>query len=380
MENYISNKNYLALYFNTIGVKYASALVLSFIGAFLYFEGLALPLIFLYFGCEFLLRAIISPFSGTITSRFGYKRTVVASFILLGCYFLALSTISTYPLIGFSSFILHSISRGIYYPTKHYMQAMFVRDYNRGRFLTLEMVLASLTGALAVLYATYSVTVWKSFLPVAIVAALFLVFSSFSVWFMLGNLKPIERIQYKDVINHCKSKVFRKDLLAFTGFGTNVAFNNVVVALLVFFVADSLKLFGIIMAVVFILEMLITLTYGRFIDNNRLESNKVASILQVGSYASFLLAFTPLLITGIKTVYNFAWNVFDSSFTTRFHSKIHRQGLSYSCAKEVILAGTAGINCFLLAGIAYIWEPFVFEASLVLASLGVVLAWTQFKD
>lgn len=380
IKSYISNKNYIALYFNTIGIKYASALMLSFVGAYLYFEGIPLPLIFLYFAAEFLLRAIVSPFSGVLTSKYGFKSTVVAANILLIAYFLALSAVEIYPLVGLMSFILHSMSRGIYYPTKHYMQAMFIKEFNRGRFLTLEIIIASLTGVMAVLFATYSVTVWGSFLPVAAVAGMFLLFSSLSIWFLLDDLESGGAIRYRDTWIYWRARSFRRDLLAFTGFGANIAFNNVVVALFVFFVVDSLELFGIVMSAVFILEMALTLLYGQLIDRNRLASNKVASFLQVGSYASFLFASTPLVVTVVKTAYNFIWNIFDSSFTTRFHSKISRQGLIYACSKEVNLALAASANCFVLAATAYYWESVVFAVALAITSGGVVLAWTQFKD
>jgi hypothetical protein len=380
ISGHITNKNYVALYFNTIGIKFASALVLSFVGAYFYFEGIPLPVILLYFGAEFLLRAIISPFSGVVTTKFGYARTVIIANILLAGYFLALSALDAYPVIGLSSFVLHSLARGLYYPTKHYMQAKFVQEFNRGRFLTLEIVIASLTGAAAVLFATYSVTVWQSFLPVALVAGLFLAISSLSVTLLLGDLEYNHRIQYLDVLRRCKSIAYRADAKAFTGFGVNVAFNNVVVTLLVFFVVDSLQLFGLVMATVFILEMLLTLTYGRLIDKNRLRSNKVASFLQVGSYVSFLFAATPILVAAIKTAYNIVFNIFDSSFTVRFHSKISRQGLVYACAKEVNLGLAAAGTCFALAGIAYFGSYAAFASALVLSSLGVWLAWTQFKD
>lgn len=381
IRNYIPNKNYVALYFNTIGIKFASSLVLSFIGAYLYFEGVPLALIFVYFGAEFLVRGLVSPFSGVITSKFGFARSVVIGNIFLAIYFLTLSLLPDYPIIGFFSFIFHGMSRGIYYPTKHYMEAKFVQEFNRGRFLTLEIVIASITGALAVLFATYSVTVWNSFLPVAIVVCLFLLFSSLSVSLMLGDLPFKYRIRYRDTLRQCLAPVFRKDAKAFVGFGMNMMFNNVVVTLLVFFVVGSLELFGLVIATVFVLQMLLIIIYGRLIDRNRLRSNKAASVMQVASYGSFLIAATPLLVTAIKTLYDVVWNVFDSSFTTRFHSKISRKGLVYACAKEVSLDMTSAAMCFTLAASAYLWQPtMTFYVALLLAAAGVVLAWTQFKD
>lgn len=381
MENYISNKNYLALYLNTTGIKFASSLVLSFVGVHFYIEGMPLWLVFLYFGSEFLLRSLLSPLSGVITSRYGFKHTIIIANLFLAAYFVAVSMFEAYPVIGFMSFILHAISRGIYYPTKHYMQANFVHDFNRGRFLTLEMVIASLTGALAILFATYSVTTLGSFWPVALVTGIFLMSSSLSILLVLGKLEHESALKYGDVFKHCKSIDFRKDSWGFIGFGINVGFSNVVVALLVFFIVESLKLFGVIMAAVFILEMIITLVYGHFIDKNRLRSNKIASFLQIGSYASFLLALSPLLVTVVKTFYNVIWDLFDSSFTARFHAKISRQGLRYACAKEVNLSAAAGGLCFILAGAAALWPPaIVFKLALVIASLGIVAAWTQFSD
>lgn len=380
VQDYISNKNYLALYLNTIGIKFASALVLSFVGAYLYLQGVALPFIFLYFGAEFLLRAAVSPLSGVVTTKYGFKHTIIVANILLVAYFISLSFMETQPLIGYMSFIFHSLSRGLYYPTKHYTQATFVHEYNRGKFLTLEIVIASVVAVFAALLAVYSITVWDSFWPIAVVAVSLLIFSSLSILLLLDPLHHDKQISYGDVMRYGASGIFRADAIAFTGFAANVVFNNVVVALLVFFVVDSFKLFGIIMASVFILEMIVTLGFGRFIDKDRLRSNKTASVLQVISYAAFLAALTPLLVTVIKTFYNISWNIFDSSFTTRFHSKINRQGLLYACSKEVNLGLASGIFCLVLAASAYLWGTHVFEISLAIATCGVGALWVHFKD
>ncbi len=380
IQDYISNKNYTALYLNTIGIKFASALVLTFVGAYLYIKGIPLSLIFLYFGAEFLLRAFVAPFSGVITTKYGFKHTIIAANLLLVAYFVSLSFIETLPLLGYMSFVFHSLSRGLYYPTKHYIQAKFIQEHNRGKFLTFEIVISGLVGIFAVAIATYSIAVLDSFWPVALAATLFLIFSSSSILILLGNLTHEKRLKYTDIVKHGASGVFRADAVAFTGFAANIVFNNVVVALLVFFIVDSFKLFGIIMASVFILEMFITLFFGRYIDKNRVKSNRTASVLQIISYVSFLTAFTPLLATITKTLYNITWNIFDSSFTARFHSKINRQGLLYACTKEVNLGLASGVFCIILASAAYFWGNSVFEISLAIAILGVVALWFYFKD
>ncbi len=380
MESYIPNRNYLALYLNYAGIQFSSALVLSFVGAYLYLEGLSLALIFVYFGVEFLLRAVFSPLSSTLAQKYGFKVIIVIANILLVFYFISLSLYELHPLLVFGGIVLHALSRGMYHPVKHHMEAFFVRDNTRGHFLTLETVISGLAAASAVGFATLSLTMWDSFWPVTIFATLLLGAASLVIFLLLGNMQHEHDGGYRAVWNHFRSERFRLDLSAYIGFALNIGFNNVVVALLVFFVVDSLKLFGIIMATVFLVQMVVTLIYGLFIDKNRLKSNKFASILQVFSYTTFLLALSPLLVAAVKTVYDLVWNAFDSSFTSRFDTKIRKNGLVYACSKEVTLGIGAGLYCLMLAAVAYFWRDGVFAVSLVMASGGVVLAWRKFID
>lgn len=381
IKSYISNKNYSALYINTIGIKFASALVLTFVGAHLYTLGLSLSLLFLYFGAEFFLRGLLTPLGGSIVSKYGFKKAIIAANIVLALYFIALGMYETWPLIGFMSFILHALSRAIYYPAKHYIQAKFVQEFNRGRFLTLEIVIGSLTGSLALLAATYSVTVLHTFWPIVVLTGILLIISSLAILFVLGKLDRERNITYSGIIKYSLSKEFRKDLVGFSGFGVNIAFNNVVVAMLVFFAIESLKLFGILMASILIIEMLITLIFGRLIDANRLKSNQRATSLQILSYLSFFFIFTPFLTTVIKTAYNMIWNLFDSSFTARFHSKISKKGLIYACSKELTMDMAAAFVCVILSLLAAtLSHNIVFTVSLLLAASGAFIAQSKFQD
>ena len=262
------------------------------------------------------------------------------------------------------------------------MQANFIENDTRGRFLTLEIVITAVCAAIAVSVATYSLAVWHTFLPAALLACAFICLSSVAVIKLLADLPRETAASYKSVFANFKSLKFRKDRIAYTGFGFNMGFNNVVVALLVFFVVDSLKVFGTIMATIFIVEMLLTLIYGHFIDKKRLASNKLASLLQTGTYAFFILAVSPFLVAFIKTVYDLGWNIFDSSFTARFHQKIMNQGLVYACTKEVALGLSCAMYCGVLSLTAYVFtaRAVVFAASLTIAAIGVVIAWKNFRD
>lgn len=381
MESYLRDRNYLALYLNSICAQFASALMLSFVGASLILQGMPLYLVFLYFGLEFFARALFSPLGSTVTRKYGPKNAILIANLMLIAYFFALSTYASSPVLGFSSLLLYALSRGIYHPTKHYLEAVFISNNTRGRFLTMQIVLNSVCAAIAVGFATYSVTVWDSFLPVAILAAVFLLTASLIILSMLDNLPRVASGNYRHVFRRFLSGHFRGDMLAFAGFSWPMSFNNVVVALLVYFAVDSLKLFGIIMVSVFLVQMVFTLIYGQFTDENRIKSNKLASGLMIISQASFWLAFTPLVVAVIKSVYDAIWNGFDSSFTARFHQKIKLHGLVFACAKEMSIGFAGALYCFVLALAAYWWSSgAVFSLSIVLACLGVVVAWKKFRD
>ncbi len=381
MENYLHDRNYLALYLNSICVQFASALMLSFVGASLILQGMPLYLVFLYFGLEFLARALFSPLGSVLTRRWGLKSAILIANLILIAYFFVLSTYSSSPVLGFSSLLLYALSRGIYHPTKHFLEATFIRNSTRGRFLTMEIVLNSVCAALAVGFATYSVTVWHTFFPVAILAAVFLLAASFIILSMLDNLPKVATGGYRHVFRHFLSAGFRRDRQAFAGFAQPMAFNNVVVALLVYFVVDSLKIFGIVMVSVFLVQMVFTLVYGRFTDENRIKSNKLASGLAIASQVSFWLAVTPLLVAVIKSVYDAIWNIFDSSFTARFHQKIKLHGLVFGCAKEMSIGFAGATYCLALSASAYFWHSsIVFSIAIILACIGIVEAWKKFTD
>lgn len=380
MESYLRDRNYLALYLNAICVQFASALMLSFIGAHLLLQGLPLYLVLLYFGLEFFARALFTPLGSLLTRRFGPKKAILISNGILVLYFVALGMYATAPAIGFASFLLYALSRGIYHPVKHYLQAVFINNHTRGHFLTMEIVLTTICASLAVGFATYSVTVWHSFMPVAALAAVFLTAASLAILRLLGDLPHVATGSLRHVFKRFFAQEFRRDFQAFVGFSWPMAFNNVVVALLVYFVVESLQLFGVIMISVLMAQMIFTLIYGLFTDKNRIRSNKLASGLSIGGHLAFLLASTPLLVAGIKAVYDTLWNSFDSSFTARFHEKIKHKGLVYACMKEMSIGIGAASFCFLLATVAWLWQAGTFTVAIGVACLGIIIAWKQFKD
>lgn len=382
MDKYAPNKNYLALYANALAMQFSSALVLTFVGVSLFIQGLSLTYILFYFGLEFIVRALLTPFSGTLVSKLGLNKVVIIANSLLFLYFLNLSLFSINPKLGFASFILHSASKALYHPAKHYLQANFVEDGKRGHYLSLEVVLNGICGALAVSFATFSMIAYKSFFPVALVAGLMLFIASFVLVKVLDDIDTSSsNLNYKKIIKFTLSKKFRYDFAAFAGFAASMGFNNVVISLFIFFIIGSLKLFGIISATLFIVNIILTLIYGAYIDKKRQQSTKIAGLLQILSLLLLATASSPLTAGIFKALYDFSWGSYDGSFTSRFHDKIKRNGLIYACSKEVSLSLSAGMYCTVLAVASlFMTQYFVMILALILVFIGIFIAQKCFTD
>jgi hypothetical protein len=383
MDKYLSNRNYLALYIHSVAMRFSSALVLSFVGANFFTQGLALNYILLYFGLEFILRGILSPLSSTSVSKIGLKKTILLANFLLMFYFLSLGFYSLNPKLFFFSFILHSISKALYHPAKHFLEASLVENRTRGHFLTMEIILNSITAATALSIATFSVTVLGSFMPVAVVSIIMLAIASYAVVDMLPNIKTKDNLchGYKAIIKNVFSKHFRKDVIAFSGFGASMGFHDVVVSLVVFFSLGSLKEFGIITSILFIVNMFLILAFGKLIDHRRKRSTHIASVMEllslVGLFASSGVFGTILA----KSFYDVSWESYDASFTARFHQKMKKAGFQFACSKEVALSMATGVFCLILSLITSLQgEQSLVPASFVLVSIGAILAIRYFKD
>jgi len=384
MFNYFKNKNYLAFYLNNIGTKFASTLVLSFTGAYFYDYGMSLFLILLYFALEFGFRALFSPLGGFLSSRIGFRKTINLSYIILIFYFISLGFIKQYFWLGYFGFLLHSLSRGIYYPIKHLTQSLFIENGDRGKFLTFEMVLTTLIGILAISFASYSVIMFKSFFPVVILASIFLLISILSIHFLLDeNEKKIDKINIKEIYSFFLGKKFRNDLIGFTGFSTNIIINNVIIGLITFYFSNDFKTFSIIMNLVLAFELIFTLLFGYYIDKNKNKATSQSSILQTISYFSYIFIIkTPIALFILQSFYKIIWNMFDSSFTARFHTKINgsRNSTIYACAKEMSLGFSMFVVLSILSLCSIFFNEKVFIMSFWFGILGILILNKKFVD
>lgn len=381
-RKHVENKEYFALYINSIGTKFASTIVLSLGAAYLFSIGFSLAAVLLYFALEFGLRGLTNPFSAKVAEKIGLKKSILLSYVLLTVYFVSLSFAKENHLVGFFSFIFHSISRGIYYPLKHFLQAQVVRNASRGKFLTLEIVINILIGIFATGFSSFILYRFTVFFPIAIIAGIILLVSYYIFSKNIKDPKIKTKSKYTDVLKNIVSKEFREDIFPYFTFSINVVTNNVIIGLFLYYFLGDFKTFGIVMALTILVESVITLIYGFFIDKDHNKATKRATILQ--SLAYVFLVILPKIPFGLfllNSAYRITWNLFDSSFTSKFHTKIKRRNnLIYACSKEFIL----GISMFLILSvysvIALYFESYFFSFVFITSIIGAVLTQMFFVE
>jgi len=128
--------------------------------------------------------------------------------------------------------------------------------------------------------------------------------------------------------------------------------------LFIFFIVWDFGIFGLILAGIIIVESIISLIFGHYVDKNPKESLKKSAKMHAATNLSmWLFAKTAVLTTIIQIFNQIAWNLFDNSFTTKIHKKIKlskQDPFVYASTKEMAL-------CF--------WEVFVFSFYIILALL-----------
>lgn len=408
MYNYFKNKNYIAFYLNNFGTKFASTLVLSFTGAYFYDTGIKLYLILLYFGFEFGFRAFFSPFAGIISSKIGFRKTIILSYFILILYFITIALINKYFWIGFFGFLLHSISRGLYYPIRHLTQALFIDSKERGKFLTFEMVMTTLIGMFAIFSASFIVLKFDSFFPIVILSSFFLLISIFAIYFLLDEQNPnfkdfkniktckngnmanlqirennFDNLSFKKIYSFLFSLSFRKDFLAYCGFSTNIVINNVIISLITFYYLKDFKTFSLVMNLVLFFELIFTIFFGFYIDKNNLQATKKSSFLQFLSYIGYIfLIKNPISLFFLQSFYKIVWNFFDTSFTARFHSKIKssQNPTIYACAKEMILGYFMFFVLILASFLSLFLNNKIFILFFLFGMCGIYFLNIYFKD
>ena len=133
-----------------------------------------------------------------------------------------------------------------------------------------------------------------------------------------------------------------------------------------------------------LIELVFTLVYGFYIDRNKQKASQLSSYLQILSYVGYIVFMKfQFSFIFLQSFYKISWNLFDASFTSRFHTKIKTSydPTVFACAKEMALCFTVSCILLSLSGLSLLFdEIIVFIISFLIAGFGIYILNLYLKD
>lgn len=379
---YFQDRNYLCLYAHVFADKIGNRLVEIFTGAFFYSLGMPLPFVLLFFGFEFGLRGAVAPIAPILVSKIGVKKAVATAYFFLVLFFIFVGLTEVSLVLGFLSFIFHSVSRGIYYPCVDTLHSALVHDESRGRQNTLEKLLAAIAGLLAV-------GIGASILANAFTVAIFLLslvlLLSLVPLFFIDALKMVSNPSFLESYRYLFSLEFRENIVPLGAESLAIIANILVAPLYIFFlVQQEFSPFSAVIFIGILLQMALTLVYGVWLDRAGHQKTLVwASFLQAVGNIGYILATRVVMPLPLLTAFNnTAWDMYTSNYNTRVQQKASKakESLIFNTAVQMTLCFVEVIALTFFALIAWMLGTVVFPLIFLFSIVGLYVSTRYFKD
>ncbi len=379
---YFPNKNYAALYLHVFVESIGHRILEIFTGVLFYHLGMPLPFILLFFGFEFGLRGLISPISPVIVSKIGVRNAVALSYFFLLIFFVLVGITHVSLILGFSSFIFQSLSRGIYYPCIDTIHSVFVKDGSRGKQYTLELVFVAIAGLLAV--SVGASVLAGNFLLAVIVLVVVLALAVVSLFFM-DTVPFTATARVSDSYRFLASTEFRQNILPLSGQSIAIIANQIVVPLYLFIlVKESTSSFSFVVVLGIIIQMIITLLYGVWVDRKGYKKTlEGASFLQAIGNIGYILAMrASSLLVFLIGFNNTTWAMYSSNYNSRIQEKANKSlnPFLFNTAVQMTLCFVEIVALAIFALIAWRWNNAVFPVIFICSIFSLFISTKYFKD
>ncbi len=380
LKNYFKNKNYIALYLNSIGNNIAGALFSFFSGTYLYSMGMPLHFVILFFGLEFGLRGVLSPLGPIFSRKFGIPTTMLISYISLSVFFFIISLASTSLFISFFSFIFISFAWGIECPIMNFIYSMVVDNKHRGKQFSLNIVIGAISRMFGIFIGAMLIDK-VNFVWIAVFATIISLLTSIPFFIFLDDIH-IPKISFIDPYKFLFSKEFRENLIPMTGYSLSIIANESIAPLFIFILVGSFKIFGFIFILSILAEKIFTLLFGHYIDKNGNKKSVILSsiLLSIGLF-TYMFIYNPLSAFLVSSYTQISKNMFFGSLETGLHKKMKnsKHSFIYSTAKEMSLCFSEVIYLPIFALIAYFFDKNIFAIVFLSGIFGLYLVRKFFR-
>lgn len=362
---------YKYIYLSEFFRDFARALGETFGAVMLYKAGLPIYLILLIYGVRFLITGLITPLFITISSKIGLANCILISnvFSIINAYFMLFSDNL------YSNIIIFIITMGLMglaNPASDALSSKYVDNKHRGRFNSIIYISKILGTVIASALITWGVVSNNNTILIILIV----------IFFFLQYI-TIKRIDYHPKNNGnafsttimylFKSKSKYKLIYSLR---TNHIIERQFVPLYLYIVLNDFVLFGTVIIVSLLFQIITVSLIGRYTDKNIYKANNLVSSIKILITGIYLLTKNKILVSLNKTLSDNFDKVYETSIQTSIQNIINKNkegnellssvGQMSLCFTEVIIFG-------LLALISFFIKVDVFYVIFILSIVSTLL-------
>ena len=380
LKEYFTDTNYVVIYTYSFFSKFANSLVKFFTGAYFLSLGMPLSVVLLFFALEYGIKGLFAPFGPKFASSLGVIKAMVISNVSLIFFFILMNFSKDYLYIGFFAFIFHAFYSGISVTVQEGLQSKVIKNKNRGRQLSLSFVIQSLAALLAVYFGTIALQNF-SYLLIVIVGGISISLSTASFLF-LKNIQFNSRLGYAQIFRQLRSKAYKKNYFPMFGQTLALIANTVFLPIFIYLSVGNFKTYGTIIFVALLVEIFMTLIFGRLIDRlgARSMNIKTAGLNSLGNIGLMVFQYNQLTLLFANIFNQISWNLYFNNALVRQFNKAKRYSFTFMTLikMNICFVGALVLGLFALISV-FIGENISFIIFFS-AMVGMYIFSKYFKD
>ncbi|MFA5126874.1 MAG: MFS transporter [Patescibacteria group bacterium] len=254
------------LFISSVLVNFALALVMLWEPVYLYQINYPLQKIILFYLLTYLGYMLTMPLGAKFAKRYGYEPSIAIGVCLFAFYYLGLYLIKDYPFLFYVVPFIFTWQKTFYWPAYHANFARFSEAKEEGREVGVMTVITSVVYIIGPALAGFIIAQF-GYAALFIFAAVVFFASNIPMMITKESFTP-EGFSFTIVYKQLVSKINRKSLLAYLGFGEEfivLAIWPIFISLIITNVFDM----GVVVALATLVTTVITLYVGKLSDRGQ---------------------------------------------------------------------------------------------------------------
>lgn len=337
-DEYLSNPYYKGLYLHMTSNEVVNTIIVFFTGPFLYSQHISIPVIFLFYGFIGLIFSLWLLLVPVLVKKFGAGKTVIISYIFSSLFLISVSFSSQSLLFVVLAAAFHGLHKSFYYPAIDSIHAIFIEDKHRGKQLSLQSVFISLVSALSAFVAGWLLNI-NSYLLLFCIIIFFIIISVLPLFAVFKQKLETHIQSYKDIFAFTFSKTFRSRFVQTIGLATSNVVYGSVFSLYVFLFLKDFKLFSLVIVFSIVVENIVKLYFGRYIDHTWRKKGLTITSLFVGLGNIFLIFLntSAMIVSLIRIYIQGAFKVLLMAYDANYNDKAKASGKPFLFSLSVLL-------------------------------------------